>query len=334
MDPNSGILYPGISLLGQQGQYILKIEARDVHGTGPNSDLAEIIIDVHDINHNRPQFIMPALSNATVEIPENLAMADYLVMTVKAQDNDTGDNGKLTYFIQVNNQNVQETEEFRIDETTGELKIKNNLFRKQQSRYELILVARDQGTPSPYETVRFLTVLLVDINENHPEFPDASNPYKFYVTENNPRDLRIGKIQAMLHEHNHYHSNIYYYIFLGNEDGAFRVDKSTGDIYTNKPLDRETVDMYALYILASKKPDVHISDKDRSAYSIKKLERDSTIAKVWITVLDVNDNPPVFEKDVSDACVFIYMIFNSEIFYRYIMLVLILNLPSMKRFSF
>lgn len=52
----------------------------------------------------------------------------------------------------------------------------------------------DHGSPTWYETLRFLTVLLVDTNDNRPEFPDSAtaNPYKFYVKENSERDIRIG----------------------------------------------------------------------------------------------------------------------------------------------
>lgn len=163
-------------------------------------------------------------------------------------------------------------------------------------------MARDHGTPTAFEQLRFLTILLVDISENNPEFPDASNPYKFIVTENNDRDIRIGKIQAIIHDSGHQdmnHQQIYYYLLMGNDDGAFYVGKTSGDVFTNKSLDREEVEMYALYILASKKPDLHVSEQDSNQYSIKKLERDSTIAKVWITVLDQNDNAPVFPQEVN-----------------------------------
>lgn len=57
-------------------------------------------------------------------------MANYLVMTVKAMDNDTGDNGKIKYHLQVNNQNVQETDDFIIDEMSGELRAKRKLSKK------------------------------------------------------------------------------------------------------------------------------------------------------------------------------------------------------------
>lgn len=101
LDVNSGILYPATSLMGRKGQYKLKVEARDGVGFGPHTDLAEIIIDVIEVNQHRPVFIMPALSNATVEIQESLAVKDYLVLTVKAEDLDNGDNGKVTYHLQV-----------------------------------------------------------------------------------------------------------------------------------------------------------------------------------------------------------------------------------------
>lgn len=70
LDPNSGILYPSRSLKAKQGEYKMTVEARDGLGFGPNSDKAEIIISVHTINNYRPVFIMPALSNASVEIQE------------------------------------------------------------------------------------------------------------------------------------------------------------------------------------------------------------------------------------------------------------------------
>ncbi|XP_050101039.1 cadherin-87A isoform X1 [Anopheles aquasalis] len=298
LDANSGILYPGASLIGKSGQYRIEIEARDGLGAGPHSDTATIMIEIQSINQHRPVFIMPALYNATVELPENLAAADYLVMTVKATDNDSGANGKVLYYLQVNSQNVQQTDEFSINEMSGELRIRRQLDRKRQARYELILVARDQGTPAWFETLRFLTVLLVDVNENYPEFPDASNPYKFFVAENGPRDVRIGKIQAFLDSPN---PSIYYYVLLGNEDGAFYIDKTSGDLYTNRSIDREVNDMYLLYVLASKQPDLYVSERDRIMLSTEQLERNATVAKVWVSVLDVNDNAPVFRRDTYYA---------------------------------
>lgn len=70
LDPNSGILYPSQSLKGKKGTYKITVEARDGLGFGPNSDKTDVTIDVQSVNNYRPVFIMPALSNASVEIQE------------------------------------------------------------------------------------------------------------------------------------------------------------------------------------------------------------------------------------------------------------------------
>lgn len=233
LDPNSGILYPSKAL--SVGNYTLRVEARDDLGNGPHSDTTEIFIHVHSINHHHPMFVMPALTNSTVELPFNLVEPDYLVMTVKASDEDAGLDGKVTYHLQVSDKIVQETEEFVIDAASGELRTRKSLNRKDQSKYKLVLYVTDQGRPNPFSALTFLTILLVDMNENRPEFPDASNPYKFSVQENGDAHQRIGKIQAMIEERD---DAIYYYMMAGNEAGAFSVDKTTGDVFTTRPLDR------------------------------------------------------------------------------------------------
>lgn len=60
---------------------------------------------------------------------------------------------------------------------------------------QLELVARDHGLPKWLETTTFLKILLVDENDNKPEFPqtNSSKPYHFYITENNARGQLIGK---------------------------------------------------------------------------------------------------------------------------------------------
>ncbi|XP_030078648.1 cadherin-87A [Drosophila hydei] len=298
LDAQSGIIYPAQSLAGKHGVYELVISARDTQGSGTMETTAKAVITVLRVNRHRPEFVLPALSNATIEIPGDIVQPDYLLLTVKALDNDTDGIGKVSYHLQVNNQNVQQTTEFKIDEATGELRVRQQLNRKNRANYDIILVARDAGNP-PFESLRLLTVSIVDANENRPEFPDASNPYKVSINENSGRDVKIGHIQAA--SRSKHNRDIFYYMLLGNEDGAFYVDKLTGDIYTNKSLDREETDAYTLYILASIKADLHISEEERASFSIKTLNRDNTVAKVAITVLDVNDNAPVFEKSVYYA---------------------------------
>lgn len=297
LNPETGILYPHASLIGKARHFHLVVEARDGAGNGQFTDHTAIDVEVLDVNQDKPVFIMPALANATVEVPENAARADYLVMTVKAVDKDSGENGRVTYHLKVNNHNEQETDEFMIDTDTGELRTKMFLDREVKSKYELVLVAMDHGSPTWYETLRFLTVLLVDTNDNRPEFPDSAtaNPYKFYVKENSERDIRIGKVQAIDKDEGK-HAKVYYYILAGNEFGGFYLDKSDGSLYTNKSFDREMQDEYDLYILANNDPDYFLSSEEKQKMTDDVIAHDSSVAKVKVTIQDENDNPPRFEK--------------------------------------
>ncbi|XP_037950631.1 cadherin-87A [Teleopsis dalmanni] len=299
LDSQSGIIYPAQSLNGKKGVYELTVLARDTQGSGTMESTTTAKITVMGVNQHRPVFVIPASSNATIEIPGDIVPENYLLLTVKATDNDTDENGHITYHLKINDQNLQETPEFKINAETGELSTKKELNRKYRANYNIVLVARDAGNPKPFETLRFLSISILDENENTPEFLDVNNPYKISINENSGRNVKVGHIQASVRsKHN---KDVYYYMLLGNEDGAFVVDKRTGDIYTNKSLDRETTEFYTLYILASVKYDLHISDEERASFSIKTLDRDNTVAKVWVTVLDENDNAPVFEKEIYYA---------------------------------
>ena len=61
------------------------------------------------------------------------------------------------------------TDDFKIDVDTGDIKLKKSLNRERIDYYELIVLAKDHGTPmmSSNATIR-ITVL--DINDNAPIF--------------------------------------------------------------------------------------------------------------------------------------------------------------------
>lgn len=289
LNQETGILYPAVSLSGRTGTFRIEVESRDGAGKGPHTDRCYVDIRVISVNQHKPEFILPELPNATVEVPENAGVPNYLVMTVKATDKDSGENGKISYHLKVVNKNVQETEEFVINEETGELRAKIILDREVKSKFELLLVATDHGNPTAYETLRLLTILLVDTNDNVPEFEDN---YSFNVPENRPKDYFVGKVIAKDKDEGR-HAKVYYYIVAGNMDYAFYIDKSDGSIYTNKSFDREKRDSYVLSILAANDPDLYI-DSRATHHPNKNPEHGHT--NVTITILDENDNPPVFER--------------------------------------
>ena len=89
---------------------------------------------------------------------------------------------------------------------------------------------------------------------------------------------------------------MYYYIVDGNDGNWFSIDKSYGNIYTKKKLDREERDHYTLQIKTSNEP-----YKDCSENGICNIgpsdnpEDDSSVVLVDIFVEDKNDNLPNFE---------------------------------------
>ncbi|XP_055375511.1 cadherin-87A [Condylostylus longicornis] len=294
LDQMSGTIYPYESLQGRKGVYSLRIEARDNQGSGHNPSFARAVIEIYDVNQHQPKFVVPSEQNTTLELYTDILEAGHLLMTAKAYDNDTNENGKLSFYLRFNDENQDETNEFKVDSTTGEIRTKIDLKRKEQSEYGFEIVVRDHGTPTQLESTSYVKLILYDANGNRPEFPTELNPYKISINENSGKDVRIGKVEAFYRNKNL--KDIYYYLILGNADGAFYIDKTTGEIYTNKSLDRETTDSYTLYILASNKQDLYISEAERASYTIKSLESDVRVATVNVTILDVNDNEPTFEK--------------------------------------
>ncbi|XP_076686160.1 cadherin 87A isoform X2 [Andrena cerasifolii] len=291
LNHETGILYPGAALLGRAGSYRIEVEARDGAGNGPHSDKCYVDIRVTPVNQHKPQFVLPELTNATVEVSENAGIPNYLILTVKAIDRDPGENGRVSYYLKFGNRNTQETEEFSIDQETGELRSKIILDREAKSKFELVLVAADHGTPTAYETLRLLTVQLVDTNDNTPQFYDE---YHFHLSENRPKDYFVGKVTAEDKDEGR-HAKVYYYIEAGNEDYAFYMDKSDGSIYANKSFDRETRDKYVLSILASNDPDIYINPIDAGRPLTHTTDHGHV--NVTITILDENDNPPIFERN-------------------------------------
>lgn len=69
LDSITGIIYPARSLNGQKGVYELIISATDTQGSGTMEAFTKAVITVKGVNQHRPVFLIPALSNATIEIP-------------------------------------------------------------------------------------------------------------------------------------------------------------------------------------------------------------------------------------------------------------------------
>ncbi|XP_050430558.1 cadherin-87A [Adelges cooleyi] len=282
LDKDTGFLYPAMSLNGRKGLHWIEVDVFD----GIFKDHANINITVLDINQNQPVFVHP--SNSTLSIPENVNVGT-LVLTVCAEDKDFGENGRVTYFFKVANNNTLQTDTFTINPETGQITTQILLDYETKSSYELVLVARDQGSPTWQESLKLLTINLIDVNDNKPKFPihnDHKPLYTFSVRENNRLQYRIGQVKATdLDQGNN--ARIFYYL-LSTKPSPFFVDRLDGTIYANDTLDREQQSSYEIVIKAS---------NDIEYQHTKDLEMDDySLARVLIVITDENDNAPVFQS--------------------------------------
>lgn len=118
------------------------------------------------------------------------------------------------------------------------------------------------------------------VNEHTPEFVDFSSNVK--VNESMKVGSTLVKIKARDRDLG-YNGKLVYGISGGDDDSVFGIDPDTGEIKVINYLDREKKDRYSL--------NVTVYDLGKPQKSNSKL--------LTITVLDVNDNAPKFEKSLA-----------------------------------
>lgn len=98
-------------------------------------------------------------------VPENASIGTG-VLQVFATDIDDGLNGQVSYSI--NRRQTDKDSVFRIDRNTGMIYVNGPLDFETKEAYELVVVARDSGI-QPLETTVFVTIRVLDLNDNQME---------------------------------------------------------------------------------------------------------------------------------------------------------------------
>ncbi|XP_041799455.1 protocadherin Fat 2 isoform X2 [Chelmon rostratus] len=115
-------------------------------------------------------------------------------------------------------------------------------------------------------------------NRHSPKF-DLSLPSSVDLTEDHPLNSTIVQFKATDADTG-FNSKLVYAISSGNEDGCFSIDTFSGDLQLVCPLDRESKEFYILNITV-----YDLGTPQTSAWKF-----------VAVNVIDVNDNPPVFDQ--------------------------------------
>ena len=204
-----------------------------------------------------------------------------IIATVEAQSNDT-----IVYSIE-SGESKRSNNPNRFDiSDNGEIRVIADLDREETEKFELSVMAATRQTP-PLVAVCIVTVTIMDINDNSPEF--ESDPYIVSIAEN--ADIGSQVIEVIAHDADTGANSDIRYSFAAQDSwlsSVFFLETETGMITTLVFLDREAVDEYQFKVVA----------KDRG--SPKQL---SAVTTVKVTVTDHNDEPPVFTQAVYRGAV-------------------------------
>ncbi|XP_051810394.1 protocadherin gamma-A11-like isoform X3 [Acanthochromis polyacanthus] len=162
--------------------YQIDIEAKD---SGGLSDSSKIIVDVIDINDNKPVISILSKSDS---IPEDSPHGTVIVM-FSVFDPDSSNNGQVNCRI---NGNIP----FTIITSSNDfysLVTDSGLDRERASEYNITVTCSDEGVPSLFSSVT-LTLQISDVNDNEPVFERTS--YEAYIVENNTPGVSVFTVRA------------------------------------------------------------------------------------------------------------------------------------------
>ncbi|XP_064539649.1 protein dachsous [Drosophila montana] len=266
--PNSGWIYLRAALDREsRDRYELTVLATD-NGTPAAHARARVLVRVLDANDNDPRFQRESYE---FRIEENLRRGA-VVGVVSASDADLGENAAIRYSL------LPANSSFQVHPVTGEISTREPLDREMRELYDLMVEARDQGTPmrSARAPVR---VHVTDVNDNAPEIADPQEDV-VSVREEQPPGTEVVRIRAIDRDHGQ-NASINYSLLKGRDSdghGLFSIDANTGLIRTRVMLDHEERSIYRLAVAAT---DGGNPPKQ-------------TLRMLRVEVLDLNDNRPTF----------------------------------------
>ncbi|KAF7415031.1 hypothetical protein HZH68_003520 [Vespula germanica] len=249
--------------------YNLVLSATDaaVPPSRPLSSTVQVTVVLLDVNDMSPEFISPTKISIIENSPSNT-----IVMAIKAIDRDEGRNGYVEYSLE------DDEVPFTLGPVDGLLRVAGPLDREQRSNYTLEVTAKDRGEPSKSNTTS-ITVVVLDENDNSPIFDPRQ--YSATVAENASIGASVLQVSAMDRDEGA-NGRVRYSIAKGDENRDFTISEDGGAIRVAKNLNFERKARYHLTIRG-----------EDCAAEVGETSRGDT-AQVTITVLDINDNAPLF----------------------------------------
>ncbi|XP_023385931.1 protocadherin-23 [Pteropus vampyrus] len=241
--------------------YDLLVKARDGGGL---SAQAFVRVELEDVNDNEPVF-NPSTYATTIS---GQTQSGTEIVHVLATDRDSGIHGTVTYELLPSDLSSL----FTIDSPTGIIYLTSTLSHLESTTLTLAVRAQDGGGLTSVINAN-ITIHILQTTLAPSEFERPK--YTFSVYEDAPEDSPVGTVKAK--ESLNYSEPVFYRISSGNLQGEFSIHPWLGTIRTQKPLDHETQPVFVLTVQAQLGSSPACSSTE-----------------VNITVIDVNDNHPVF----------------------------------------
>ncbi|XP_062336093.1 cadherin-7-like [Osmerus eperlanus] len=279
VEPKTGIIRTALPNMDREtrDQYVLVIQAKDMVGQmGGLSGTTSVTVTLTDVNDNPPRF---SHKSYQYTVQESLPVAS-VVAKIKAVDADIGSNAEMDYKITDGDGpglfNITTDE----DTQEGVILLLRPLDFETKSSFSLRVEATNRHintnflTAGPFSDTATVKVIVEDVNEP----PLFSSPLsKMVVSEDARVGTSIGRVSA--HDPDNSNSAIRYSIDRNTDlERFFNVDALSGVISTAKLLDREVNSVHNITIFAMESQDPTQIGKGVAV----------------ITVLDINDNAPVF----------------------------------------
>lgn len=307
-------------------EYLLIVQALDQSSnvTERLQTSVTVRLRIVDENDNAPRFVSPKATTgkgASIFINDATRIGE-AVAHIVAVDEDTGDNGRVTYEISGGNGEGR----FRMNPQTGVIELAKSLppaseDEDKSGRFNLLITAKDHGVPESKSSQMSLQILVQGNHNNPPRFLQAV--YEAKILENAPSGSFVLQVTAksfhgvengksgMSHLPSYptltlhtFVANLSYEIPAGVADDLFHVDWQRGIVTTRGQFDRESRASYVFPIYvrdgnrlgSSAATSVSAVRKQRSSDSVDEGPEGQhfDVATVQVTIEDVNDNAPEF----------------------------------------
>ncbi|KAM6221833.1 protocadherin-23 [Rhynchocyon petersi] len=259
--------------------YLLRVTTEDHSKDPPLNSTVFLSIDVEDQNDHSPFFQDEFI---VIGVEENVPIGT-VVYAFNAKDGDGSFlNSRIQYFIESHYPGMNP---FLIHPLFGTLATASFLDRESIPTVILKITASDQAVNVTDRRLRSVVakVVILDVNDHSPVF--TSFPVA-YIREDAPVGSVVHHVAAQDPDEGR-NGRVTYSISSGNEDMAFSLDESSGILTTTCHVDHEMKPYHVLILLAS--------DDGAPARSSSQ--------SLTITVIDVNDEVPVFMQELYKATV-------------------------------